>query len=149
MKTYRYQHRVTFEETNFTGNVYFAHYARWQGHCRELFLAEKAPRILDLLTDGLALITVSHHVEHLRECQALDLIDVEMSLRGVRAHRIDMAFDYVRLAEQSRELVAVGAQTVACMSRTDHGLVPCPPPAELLSALRPYEPDRLDAAADA
>lgn len=43
---YTIQHLVTFDETNLVGNVYFAHYLRWQGHCRERFLADHAPGVL-------------------------------------------------------------------------------------------------------
>ena len=36
----------TFDETNLVGNVYFAHYLHWQGHCRESFLADHVGRWL-------------------------------------------------------------------------------------------------------
>ena len=31
MRAFRYEHVVTFDETNLVGNVYFAHYLHWQG----------------------------------------------------------------------------------------------------------------------
>ncbi len=36
-------------ETSLVGNVYFTNYLLWQGHCRERFLMEHAPEVLELL----------------------------------------------------------------------------------------------------
>jgi enediyne biosynthesis thioesterase len=137
-RSFAYDHTVTFEETNLVGNVYFTHFVRWQGHCRELFLAKHAPGVLDQLGDGLALVTVSCSIDFLDECRALDDITVEMSLRDVRANRIILDFEYHRVLGTDRHLMAVGAQTIASMLRADSGLVPAPIPSELLSALRRY-----------
>jgi hypothetical protein len=70
--TYDYRHLVTLEETNLVGNVYFTHYLRWQGHCRELFLAQHAPGVLRALADDLALVTVSCRCDFFTELFALD-----------------------------------------------------------------------------
>ena len=50
MKAYEYHHIVSFEETNLVGNVYYANYVRWQGRCREMFLKDHAPDIIDELS---------------------------------------------------------------------------------------------------
>ncbi|MEU3351562.1 acyl-CoA thioesterase [Streptomyces sp. NPDC037389] len=139
-RTYVHRHHVPFEETNLAGNVYFAHYVRWQGHCRERFLAEHAPGTVAAFAHGLTLVTVSCDMEYLRECRALDEIDVHMSLRHLAGNRIEMAFDYVRVGTPP-ELVARGHQTVACMRRTGDGggvMEPEPVPGELLIALQPF-----------
>ena len=44
---YEYRHIVGFEETNLVGNVYYVNYLRWQGRCRELFLKDMAPDVLE------------------------------------------------------------------------------------------------------
>ncbi|WP_175408878.1 thioesterase family protein [Streptomyces sp. TRM64462] len=138
---YVHRHHVPFEETNLTGNVYFAHYVRWQGHCRESFLAEHAPRTVAALDDGLALVTVACGMEYLRECRALDDIDIHMSLRHVAGSRVTMDFAYWRAAPGPRELVARGHQTIACMRRRDGDrMEPEPVPLELRAALEPYQP---------
>lgn len=142
--TYDYRHLVTLEETNLVGNVYFTNYLRWQGHCRELFLAERAPGVLRALTDDLALVTVSCRCDFFSELYALDKVEVRMGLRSTDGHRIDMSFEYYRIAVVS-ELVARGAQTVACMRRQPGGLMPIPVPAELRRALEPYQADQLEA----
>jgi enediyne core biosynthesis thioesterase len=132
---YVYRHRVTFDETNLVGNVYFAHYLHWQGHCREHFLADHAPGVLDALGDGLALVTVDCAVEFYAECRAFDTIEVHMVLDRIAGNRLTMCFDYVRVAPGAAELLARGRQTVACMRRGDHGLELAAVPDELHRAL--------------
>jgi enediyne biosynthesis thioesterase len=127
---YRHRHVVTFDETNLVGNVYFAHYLHWQGHCRELFLAEHAPTVLAELRAGLRLVTVSCHVDFYAECYALEEVELAMRLREQAGNRVTMEFDYLR----GDVLVARGTQTVACLRDTE----PCPVPPELLAALAPY-----------
>jgi enediyne core biosynthesis thioesterase len=140
---YVYHHRVTFDETNLVGNVYFAHYLHWQGHCREHFLADYAPRTLADLDDGLALMTVSCSVDYYAECRALDLVEVHMLLEGMTGNRITMAFDYLRTASGAAELLARGRQTVACLRREGQHLRPVPVPDELRDALAGFaEPHR-------
>jgi enediyne biosynthesis thioesterase len=142
--TYDYRHLVTLEETNLVGNVYFTNYLRWQGHCRELFLAEHAPGVLRALAGDLALVTVSCRCDFFTELFALDTVEVRMSLTSTDGHRIDMSFEYYRIGVVS-ELVARGAQTVACMRRQPGGLEPVPVPAELRRALVPYRADQPEA----
>jgi enediyne core biosynthesis thioesterase len=133
-RPYIYRHRVTFDETNLVGNVYFAHYLHWQGHCRENFLAEHAPGVLADLSAELALVTVSCSAEFYAETSAFDLVEVHMTLEHITGNRIGMCFDYRR----AKELVARGWQTIACMQRTARGLETAAVPTELRGALAPF-----------
>jgi enediyne core biosynthesis thioesterase len=135
---YVYRHVVTFDETNLVGNVYFAHYLHWQGHCREHFLADHAPGVLAALGGGLALVTVDCWAEFYAESQALDRVEVRMALEQVAGNRIVMTFDYLRDRPGGAELVARGRQTVACMRRGGQGLEPAAVPEELRRALARY-----------
>ncbi|MFC6092970.1 acyl-CoA thioesterase [Saccharothrix sp. BKS2] len=136
MSSYAHRHVVTLDETNLVGNVYFAHYLHWQGHCRERFLADHAPGVLEELAGGdLALVTVSCSMDYYAECFALDTVDVAMSLRGTGGNRIAMGFDFHRAGA----LVAKGSQTVACMRRAGSGVVPTAVPDELARALRAFD----------
>lgn len=137
---YIYHHLVVFDETNLTGNVYFAHYLHWQGHCREHFLAEHAPEVLHALNDGLAMVTVSCSMEYLQECRALDTVEVRMRLRSSAANRVEMSFEFYRSANGSDDmsLAATGRQVVATMQRHGDQLVPTPVPTALAKALRPF-----------
>jgi enediyne core biosynthesis thioesterase len=133
--SYVHRHVVTFDETNLVGNVYFAHYLHWQGHCRERFLADRAPGVVASLQDGtLALVTVSCSMDYHGECFALDAVEVHMTLRSVAGNRVEMEFRYVR----SGVVVATGTQVVACMARSNGRAVPVEVPVELRSALAAY-----------
>ncbi|MFG3503961.1 acyl-CoA thioesterase [Streptomyces sp. NPDC047821] len=136
--TYAYEHLVTLEETNLVGNVYFTNYLRWQGHCRERFLAERAPGVLRALRGELALVTVDCHCAYFSELYAMDRVGIRMSLTASGDHRVSMGFDYYRTNAPVPQLVARGGQTVACMRRTGQDLRPVPVPDELREALAPY-----------
>jgi len=137
-RSFVYVHRVTFDETNLIGNVYFAHYLHWQGHCRERFLSDHAPGILAALSEGLVLATVDCSAEFFAESHAFDDVEVRMALDRVTGNRVTMHFDYVRAMRGEEELLARGRQTVACMRRGSHGLEPAPVPDELRGALAAF-----------
>jgi len=138
MQAYEYRHTVGFEETNLVGNVYYAHHVRWQGRCREMFLRDWAPSVLNELNKGLALVTTQVSCEYLAELQALDTVIVKMRLSAVVQNRVTMAFEYWRIMPNGEELVARGEQQIACMRREGEQLIPVPVPDALRHALRPY-----------
>jgi enediyne biosynthesis thioesterase len=138
-KTYEYRHTVMLEETNLLGNVYFSHYARWQGHCRELFLREFAPDVLlDLDPDRDALVTTRCSCTYLAELVAFDEVSVRMALGDVALNRLDLHFEYVRVAPGSAELVARGEQQLAWLRRDGERFVPRRVPESLLNAIEAY-----------
>ncbi|GAA2293071.1 acyl-CoA thioesterase [Actinomadura luteofluorescens] len=142
MKAYfEYRHRVTFADTNLVGNVYFTNYLSWQGTCRELFLAEKAPKTVARLNGDLALVTSSCSCEFFSELYALDTVSVRMSLVGMDFSQITMGFEYYRLTDGPAQLVARGEQTVSCTLRAEDGLTTVEVPGELRTALDAYAPD--------
>lgn len=133
---YVHRHTVRFEETNLVGNVYFTHYLRWQGHCREAFLSRHAPAVVEELGTGeLALVTVSCAVDFFAECFAGDVVDIHMRLAAVTGNRVEMRFSYQR----DGVTVATGQQVVACMHRGTDGLAAAPVPDALREALRAYQ----------
>ena len=71
-RAYQHEHVVGFEETNLVGNVYYVNHLRWQGRCREMFLRDHAPGVLDDLAGDLALATIRCSCEYLGELHALD-----------------------------------------------------------------------------
>lgn len=132
MRSFDYQHIVTFDETNLVGNVYFAHFFHWQGHCRERFLADHAPGVLHAIQRGeLAMVTISSSMNYYSECLALDTVTVAMTSRNVCGNRLSMDFEFKRRSD----LAARGTQTVACMRRSAAGIVPLEIPTELSKAL--------------
>lgn len=140
MKTFEYRYQVGFEDTNLVGNVYYVNHLRWQGRCREMFLRENAPEILEEVRRDLALATVRCSCDYLAELEAFDQILLRMRLGAIAQNRLTMLFDYFRLhPDGSEELVARGEQQIACMRRENGKTVPTPIPGSLREALRPYE----------
>jgi enediyne biosynthesis thioesterase len=137
-KAYEYSHIVGFEETNLVGNVYYANYILWQGRCRELFLYDHAPAVIDQINNGLALVTVSVSCQYLSECFAFDRVIIAMQLKEIKQNRITMAFDYWRQRDQEKTLMAIGEQQAACMRRQEDGKT-VPIPKELQQALEKYQ----------
>jgi enediyne biosynthesis thioesterase len=135
---YEYQHIVGFEETNLVGNVYYVNHLRWQGRCREMFLRDHAPDVLDELQRGLALVTVRCSCEYTAELLAFDHVLVKMRLGSFTQNRITLLFEYWRQQETTVELIARGEQQVACMRREGERMVPTPIPPTLQAALKQY-----------
>lgn len=138
---YEYRHRVCFEETNVVGNVYWVNHMRWQGRCREMFLRDHAPDILEAVEAGLYLATLRASCDYLSELAAFDEVVVRMSLGEVRQNRVLFRFEYYRPRPDGgeEELIARGEQEIACLQRQeDGGLVPVAVPESLAAALRPY-----------
>ena len=134
MRAYEYRHVVGFEETNLIGNVYYANHVRWQGRCREMFLRDRAPEVIEALKYGLVLVTTRVSCEFMAELVAFDEIILRMRLGELAQNRITMNFEYWR----GPELVARGEQQVACMQREGAQVVPVPVPAQLREALTEY-----------
>lgn len=139
MKSYEYRLVVGFEETNLVGNVYYVNHVRWQGRCREMFLRDHAPDVLDMLQrGGLALATTRVSCEYLAELAAFDEVIIRMRLANMTQNRVAMRFEYFKVKGSHEELVARGEQEIASMQREGERLVPTPLPASLRSALEKY-----------
>ncbi len=134
MRYYEYQHIVGFQETNLIGNVYYVHYLSWQGRCREMFLHEHAPSVLEDIASGLKLATVRVSCEYEEELVAFDRVAIRMSLATLRPNGMTLRFTYVKLGEDRETVVARGEMDIACL----HGTAAAPVPDDLREALRPY-----------
>jgi enediyne biosynthesis thioesterase len=139
MRFYEYRHRICFEETNVVGNVYFAHYVRWQGRCREMFIRDHAPQLLQDLAQGLTLATTRVSCSYYQELSALDEVLIRMRAGSMTAGRLTMRFQYFRAMEGGEEiLVAEGEQEIACVLRVGSHIEPAPLPAALRNAVEKY-----------
>ena len=145
MTTYfEFKHVIGLEETNVTGNVYFTNHLRWQGRCREMFLREHAPSIIEDLRNGLALLTVRCACEYLSELCAMDVVSVRLFLEDQLQNRLLLRFEYWRILPETEQLVARGNQEIACMRRTATGIESTIIPECLSRALQPYRSQRED-----
>jgi enediyne biosynthesis thioesterase len=131
MRVYEYRHAVGFEDTNLVGNVYYVNHLRWQGRCREMFLRDLAPSMLDELRNGLALVTVHCSCDYLDELLPFDEVIIRMTLGAIAQSRLTMNFEYFR----GDRLVARGTQQVACMRRCNGVMTSTAIPAALRAAL--------------
>ena len=131
---YEYRHVVSFQETNLVGNVYYTNHLAWQGRCRELFLREHAPDVIDQLSLDLSLATISCSCEYFAELTVFDEVIVKMRLAELMQSRMRLGFEFWR----GKELVARGEQQIACMKRDGKNLVLAPVPASLRAALAAY-----------
>lgn len=134
MRYYEYIHTVGFQETNLIGNVYYVHYLSWQGRCREMFLHDNAPSVLEDIAGGLKLATVRVSCEYEEELLAFDRVAIRMSLGTLKPNGMTLRFTYVKLGEERETLVARGEMEIACL----RGTAAVPVPEELREALRPY-----------
>lgn len=138
MRAYEYRHIVGFEETNLVGNVYYVNHVRWQGRCREMFLRDHAPEVLEALRQDLCLVTLRCSCDYLAELTAFDAVVLRMWLGALTQNRLTLTFAYWRCQGTEEELVARGEQQIACMRREGTQLVPTPVPTGLREALRAY-----------
>lgn len=139
MRSYEFHHVVCFEETNTVGNVYYVNHLRWQGRCREMFLRDHAPAILDELAGDLLLATTRCSCEYFAELAPFDEVVIRMRLGGIAQNRMTLLFEYWRKREGGEELVARGEQQIASLRRAGGGPAPAAIPAVLREALRPFE----------
>ncbi|QIS12443.1 acyl-CoA thioesterase [Nocardia arthritidis] len=140
MQAYEMTHTVGFEETNLVGNVYFVHYFRWQGRCREMFLMEHAPDIVDEIRRDLKLFTIKCECEYFAEVTALQRLTIRMTLTDLTQTQLEFEFAYLEVDEGSgaERLLARGRQRVACMRGAGTHVEPTRVPESLRRALEPY-----------
>ena len=139
MRSYQYRHRVCLDETNIVGNVYFSHYLRWQGRCREMFLYEHVPQLAYALGRGLTLATTRVSCSYYQELSAFDEVRIRMSVGSMTRSRLTMLFSYFRVLPSGEEpLVAEGEQEIVCVQRLGTGAQLIPLPEALRDALQGY-----------
>jgi enediyne biosynthesis thioesterase len=136
--SYEYRHLVSLEETNLLGNVYYVHHLRWQGRCREFFLRDHAPEVLEALGPDRVIVTTQCHCDYLAELRAFDEVVLRMRLGPVVQHRLTLFFEYWRQEDGAEELVARGLQELAWMEKREGRLAPARVPDRLLTAIDGY-----------
>lgn len=143
---YEFLHTVGFEETNLVGNVYFVHYFRWQGRCREMFLKELAPSVLEEVRDDLKLFTLKVDCEYFSELSAFDHVAIRMRLVELTTTQLEFSFDYIKVEDDEEVLVGRGRQRVACMRGPNQATEPAKVPEALVHALQPFATKEVRAA---
>lgn len=130
---------IALDETNATGNVYFSHYVKWQGHCREAFLKSAAEWVVAELGERYVLVTADCECRYLAELRAFDEVCLHMTFSAVRRNRMVLEFDYWKASPGEPELCARGRQTLAWLERDGSGVIqPRPVPEALLDVIKSY-----------
>lgn len=132
---FEYTFTTSFEETNLVGNIYFANYVVWQGKCREMFLKEYSPGIVEEINNGLALITLDLSVQYRSQLHAFDKVLMKMFLEAQSESRLLMSFQYFNATPDTPILVAEGTQAVAAMRVIDGQLTSVRFPDSVLNTL--------------
>jgi enediyne core biosynthesis thioesterase len=132
---YEYRHVVEFEETDINGYVYNVNCLRWQAQCREMFLLEYVPSVLDELRGSFELITIAAECAQLAPMEACDDLSIRMRAEHQTLTQVTLAFDYVNLGDEGESLVATGRHTVACMMGINGTFTPVRVPDQLRIAL--------------
>lgn len=96
MRYFEYRFSLGLQETNVVGNVYFANYFLWQGKCREDFLRQHAPQVLEDFKAGYGMITQECSCVFFHEAFAFQTILMRMGLGRLMRTGMSMTFDYYR-----------------------------------------------------
>lgn len=137
---FEYKFTTTFEETNLVGNIYFANYVLWQGKCREMFLQEYCPDVIDAIKDGLALITLDLSAQYVSQLFAFDKVVMRMYLEAQSNSRLLMRFEYHKQEENGElTLVCRGTQATAAMREEGGKVIPVQYPDSMLEVFEEYE----------
>lgn len=136
---YEYRFKTTFEETNLVGNIYFANFVVWQGKCREMFLYEYCPDIVDRINEGLALITLDLSVQFRLQVFAFDTVVMHMSLNAQSSSRLIMNFEYYKEEEDgSLVLACLGHQATAAMREVNGKMIAVSYPDSIFQVFEDY-----------
>lgn len=139
-KRYEYVHRVTFEETNLIGNVYFSNYIKWQGLAREMFLANRFEEILSDITEkNMVLVTLNCSCNYLGELVAFDSVLIRMYLLKISQNKIKLKFEYFKYKNDNSEiLVAEGTHEIGCFIREGDKMISAPIPKYFIEEIDLY-----------
>lgn len=140
MPAYEFRHVASFGETSLVGNVYFSHYFDWQGRCRESFLRDHCPEVLETLAQReIAFFTRSAHCDFVGDWgfHGLDEVLIRMRLAKFRGGRMSLDFTYSN-AKRPDEEVARGSQEVSCKSQRGGNWYADPFPIPLIRALQVF-----------
>jgi len=111
MKTTTYRPRITFQDTNVVGNVYFLTFFRWQAECHDEWLREYHPDIWDAIRAGqspLILTQWSTRFDDPFGATVGDDIQVTMENDETEGE-VCASATITRLSEKGRETIASGS----------------------------------------
>ena len=135
---YEYRFVTCFEETNVVGNIYFANYAVWQGKCREMFLYEYCPDVIEEINNGLYMITLDLSLQFISQLFAFDKVVMRMYMDAQSESRVMMRFEYYCDKDGELSLICKGHQATAVMRNQNGVMVPTHFPDSMMEIFMEY-----------
>ncbi|VVE09209.1 3-oxoacyl-ACP synthase [Pandoraea aquatica] len=124
---------------NLVGNVYFAHYYRWQDQIAEQYFRSVSLEMPHPSAARAGFHCCSASVNHLREAMPFDRIEVVMALQALHDDGLELRFEHYRLGDDDERIkLAVGSARYVWTCRTPAGIAICsqPLPRVLFDALK-------------
>lgn len=119
--THRFEVRVYYEDTDFSGNVYHAAYLHFFERGRTEFLRAEGIRHSELAKDGVAFAVRSMEIEFLGAAHIDDVLAVETTVTAVSGARLNLhqtiARDGVELTQANVVVVAIAGGRAARMPK--------------------------------
>jgi enediyne biosynthesis thioesterase len=107
--------RVTFQDTNIVGNVYFLTFFRWQSECRDAWLRSAMPDVWDRLRTGDARLHVSNWSNRFEDAFGAtigDRISVNLQAQSQDQDSVLLSMEVFRHDGLSRSRLASGSMTL-------------------------------------
>ena len=107
--------RVTFQDTNIVGNVYFLTFFRWQSECRDAWLRSAMPDVWDRLRTGDARLHVSNWSNRFEDAVGAtigDRISVILQAQSQDQDSVLLSMEVFRHDGLSRSRLASGSMTL-------------------------------------
>lgn len=107
--------RVTFQDTNIVGNVYFLTFFRWQSECRDAWLRSAMPDVWDRLRTGDARLHVSNWSNRFEDAFGAtigDRISVTLQVQDQDQDGVLLSMEVFRHDGLSRSRLASGSMTL-------------------------------------
>ncbi|ADL11918.1 acyl-CoA thioesterase [Acetohalobium arabaticum] len=106
MSEHSHQIRVTYQETDKMGVVYYANYLRWFEIGRTEYMRQAGVTYKELEDEGVFLPVLESHCKYHNPARYDDLIRIETTINKLK--RVRIGFSYEILHSESDELLAAG-----------------------------------------
>jgi acyl-CoA thioester hydrolase len=106
MKEYSHEIRVTYEETDKMGVVYYANYLRWFEIARTELLRQEGLIYRDLEENGILLPVLESHCNYHHPARYDDLVKLVTKIKDLRRAKITFEYEILRLEDD--KLLATG-----------------------------------------
>lgn len=98
-------------QSNLVGNIYYAHYYKWQSEVRDHLLNESQPEYRQFERNSQYYCDLDQ-VEHFREAMPNDKVTVSAYITAQTTHYVELFFRFTQTQQQEEHLLATGNQRV-------------------------------------